>query len=106
LAHLKEMYRTMKYCVGTPNRGLFLKPTMKWDTKDPNFEFEIKGRSDSDFTKDPERHRSVSGYSTFFVARRSQPKVVCKEVWNSTWRQQNSWAGLNVRKKCYSICAY
>jgi hypothetical protein len=29
LAHLKEMYRTMKYCVGTPNRGLFLKPTMK-----------------------------------------------------------------------------
>jgi hypothetical protein len=54
-----------KYCVGTPNRGLFLKPTMKWD-KDPNFEFEILvGRSDSDFAKDPERHRSVSGYSTF-----------------------------------------
>jgi hypothetical protein len=43
---------------------LFLKPTMKWD-RDPNFEFKIIGRSDSDFAKDPERHQSVSGYSTF-----------------------------------------
>jgi hypothetical protein len=64
LAHLKEMHRTMKYCVGTLNRGLLLKPTMKWD-KDPNFAFEITGRLDSDFAKDPERHQSVSGYSTF-----------------------------------------
>jgi len=63
-AHLKEMFRAMKYCVGTPNRGLLLKPTMKWNG-DPNFEFAINGRSDSDFAKDPERHRSVSGYSTF-----------------------------------------
>jgi hypothetical protein len=52
LANLKEMYRAMKYCIGTPNRGLLLKPTMKWD-KDPNFELEIKGRSDSDFAQDP-----------------------------------------------------
>jgi hypothetical protein len=59
LAHLKEMYRTMKYCVGTPNRGLFLKPTTKWD-KDPNFEFKSTGRLDSDFARDPERHQSVS----------------------------------------------
>jgi hypothetical protein len=64
LAHLKEMYRAIKYCIGTPNRGLLLKPTMKWD-EDPDFEFEIKGKLDSDFAKDPERRRSVSGYSTF-----------------------------------------
>ena len=25
-AHVKALYRTMKYCVGTPNRGLLLKP--------------------------------------------------------------------------------
>ena len=25
------MKRTMKYCVSTPNRGLFLKPTGIWD---------------------------------------------------------------------------
>jgi hypothetical protein len=37
------------------NRGLFLKPTMKWD-KNPNFEFKITGRLDSDFAKDLERH--------------------------------------------------
>jgi hypothetical protein len=38
--HLKAMYRVMKYCVGTPNRGLLLKPNMKWDEHDPNFELE------------------------------------------------------------------
>jgi hypothetical protein len=38
---------------------------MKWNGADPNFEFVINGRSDSDFAKDPEWHRSVSGYSTF-----------------------------------------
>jgi hypothetical protein len=64
MAHLKEMYRAMKYCVGTPNCGLLLKPNMKWDGN-PNFEFIVKGQSDLDFVKDPERCRSVSGYSTF-----------------------------------------
>ena len=63
LADMKEMYRTMKYCAGTPNRGLLLKPNAKWDGS-PNFVFEVSGRSDSDYAKDPERRRSVSGYST------------------------------------------
>jgi len=48
----------------TPNRGLLLKPNKKWDG-DPEFEFEVTGRADSDYAKDPERRRSVSGYSTF-----------------------------------------
>lgn len=52
----------MKYCVGTPNRGYFLKPTVKWDG-DFNFEFKIKRRADSDFTGDPDRHQSIN--STF-----------------------------------------
>lgn len=60
LAHLKEKLCIMKYCVGKPNHGLFLKPNMKWDG-DPSFEFKIKGKADSDFAKDPERCRSVSG---------------------------------------------
>jgi hypothetical protein len=64
LAHMKEMYHAMKYCVGMPNHGLLLKPNEKWDG-DPNFEFTVRGRLDSNFAKDPERHRSVSGYSTF-----------------------------------------
>jgi hypothetical protein len=62
--HMKAMCRTLNYGVGTPNRGLLLKPTMKWDGN-PDFEFIVNGRSDSDFAKDPERQRSVSGYSTF-----------------------------------------
>jgi hypothetical protein len=35
----------------------------KWDGN-PNFEFEIVGRADANHAKDPERHGSVSGYST------------------------------------------
>jgi hypothetical protein len=63
-AHLKAMYRAMKYCVETPNRGLLLRPDAKWNG-DANFEFVVSGRSDSDYAKDPDRRRSVSGYSTF-----------------------------------------
>ena len=63
-AHLKAMLRAMKYCVGTPNRGMYLKPNRTWDGG-ADFEFEINGRSDSDYAKDVERRRSVSGYSVF-----------------------------------------
>ena len=63
-SHLNAMYRVMKYCRDTPNRGMFLNPTVQWDG-DPNFLFEIKGYSDSDWAKDPDTRRSVSGWSTF-----------------------------------------
>jgi hypothetical protein len=63
-AHLKAMYKTMRYCVATAFRGLFLKPSRKWDgSKD--FKFIIKGRSDANYATDPENRRSVSGYSVF-----------------------------------------
>jgi hypothetical protein len=64
IAHMKAMYRTMKYCVETPNRGLVLQPNESWDGS-ADFEFTVSGRADSDYAKDPERRRSVSGYSTF-----------------------------------------
>jgi hypothetical protein len=63
-AHLTAMYRVMKYCVGTPKRGLMIKPTEFWDG-DKKFEFIISGRSDSDFAKDVISRKSVSGCSTF-----------------------------------------
>jgi hypothetical protein len=47
-AHLTAMYRVMKYCVGTPKRGLMIEPTEFWDG-DKKFKFTISGRSDSDF---------------------------------------------------------
>ena len=63
-AHMKAMYRVMKCIVGTPNRGKIFKPNRKG--KDPRtFELVVGGRSDSDYAKDPERRRSVSGFSTF-----------------------------------------
>ena len=61
-AHQKAMLRVMKYCV-TNNKGLMLKPNAQWDGKDKNFPFEITGYSDSDFAKDPETRRSVSGWT-------------------------------------------
>jgi hypothetical protein len=65
LAHVKAMHRTMKYCVGKPERGLLLRPEGEWDG-DPSFEFVITGRSDSDYAKDTDTRKSVSGTSTFF----------------------------------------
>jgi hypothetical protein len=50
-AHMKAMYHVMKYCLGTRDKGLTLKPNCKWDG-DPNFEFVITGHSDSDYAKD------------------------------------------------------
>jgi hypothetical protein len=44
-------------------QGIDFKTKLQWDG-DPNFEFVITGRSDSDYEKD-ELRRSVSGYSTF-----------------------------------------
>ena len=63
-SHVMAMFRVMKYCRGTPERGLFLQPTTKWDGN-PDMGFEIIGYSDSDWAKDPDTRRSVSGWSTF-----------------------------------------
>ena len=63
-AHVKAMHRTMKYCVGMPESGLLLNPTGYWDG-DPSYEFVILGRSDSDYAKDTDTRKSVSGTSTF-----------------------------------------
>ena len=64
-AHIKAMKRCMRYCVGTPKRGWFLKPNRQWNGKDKSFKFRISGESDSDYAKCPVSRRSVSGYGTF-----------------------------------------
>jgi hypothetical protein len=63
-AHMCAMIRCMHYCVGTPTRGITLKPDTKWDGS-RNFKFTISGQSDSDYAKCPTTRRSVSGYSAF-----------------------------------------
>ncbi|KAL7574402.1 hypothetical protein ACA910_008497 [Epithemia clementina (nom. ined.)] len=62
--HLKAMRRCMRYCTETAERGRVLRPNCSWDGN-PDFHFTISGRSDSDFAKDPERRRSVSGCTVF-----------------------------------------
>jgi hypothetical protein len=56
--------QTMKYCVGSPERGLLLKPIRKWDGN-LSYELVITGRPDSDYAKDTDTRGSVSGTSTF-----------------------------------------
>jgi hypothetical protein len=79
-AHTKAMLRVMKYCGGTPKRGMYLKPTGTWDGG-PYFEFIIEGRSDSDYAKDVEKRRSVSGYSVFMS---DAPAAMASRMQNHT----------------------
>jgi len=51
--------------LATSKRGLKLQPNRQWDGKDRNFEFEITGRSDSDFAKNPENRKSVGGHVVY-----------------------------------------
>ena len=66
-SHMKALKRIMQYVCGTRDRGLFLKPSKWWDGKisyNGRFEFEVNGKSDSEYAKDESRH-SVNGWSTW-----------------------------------------
>ena len=60
---MNAMYRVMKYCVGTPNRGMYLKPTRIFDGT-PEFENVIEGNSDACYATDTDTRISVGGHST------------------------------------------
>jgi hypothetical protein len=84
LVHYRAMLRVMNYCVTTANRGLELKPDRKWNG-DPQFEFLITGRSDSDYATDTDTRKSVSGSAVFLegapvVMRSSGQKSVTLSV--------------------------
>jgi hypothetical protein len=46
--HMKALYRSMKYCVTTKDRGLVLKPDHAWNGL-PSHEFVIAGKADSTY---------------------------------------------------------
>ncbi len=54
-AHLKSMYRAIKFVCDTEKRGLCLNPTKETEWK-------LLGRSDSDYAGDKNTRQSVSGY--------------------------------------------
>jgi hypothetical protein len=66
MAHMKAMYRCMAYCVATSKRGINIAPNTRWDGS-LDFKCVISGRADSDYAKDLETRRSVSGIITDVV---------------------------------------
>jgi hypothetical protein len=62
--HMAGMLRYMQYSTCTKDSGLLLKPTRKWNGTN-KFQFKIRGRSDSDYAKDTQTRRSVSGYVVY-----------------------------------------
>jgi hypothetical protein len=62
--HCDAMFRMMKYISNTKERGLTLNPMQKWDgSKD--HEFIISGQGDSDYAKDRQTRKSISGYIVY-----------------------------------------
>ena len=64
-AHRKAMLRVMKYCITTRKLGWTLKPSRKWNGKDKNFEFIIRGESDSNYATCVETRKSVTGFCVY-----------------------------------------
>jgi hypothetical protein len=66
LPHMKAMYQVMNYCLNTSDRGKVFKPRRTCKPEEmAKFEFVVEGYSDSDYAKDPIKHRSVSGFCSF-----------------------------------------
>jgi hypothetical protein len=59
--HMGAMLRFMKYVDDTRDRGLVPNPMQKWDGS-INHEFIISRRSDSDYAKNTQTRKSISGY--------------------------------------------
>jgi hypothetical protein len=80
MTHMKALYRVMKYCATTKDRGLVLKLNRTWNGL-PSHEFVIAGRADSTYASCPDTMRSVGGQTTLLegapiVMRSKMQKVV------------------------------
>jgi hypothetical protein len=62
--HMEAMYKVMNFVIGSKEIGNIIRPGTWWNG-DPNFEFIIGGRSDSEYATDPETRKSVSGVTVF-----------------------------------------
>jgi hypothetical protein len=79
-AHMQALYR-VKYCVSTPNCAVvFLKPEGVWDG-DPNYKFEVGGKSDVNYVMDTMTYCSITGYLVFLhkvpiMQKSGQQKII------------------------------
>jgi hypothetical protein len=65
ICHQSAMKKVMNFCVCYKDNGWTLKPTGIWKEIDEENEVNIIGVSDSDYSKDIETRRSVTGYIVF-----------------------------------------
>ena len=69
------MMRTMTYVLNMKQKGRKIKPNRKYTNK-KGFKFKLIGRSDSDYRKDIETRKSITGYTIFLegtsIAKRSK----------------------------------
>jgi hypothetical protein len=113
LGHYKAMLQVMNYCHSTPNRGLELKPNQKLDGN-PNFEFIVEGRSDSDYAKDTDTCRSVSGSAVFLegapvVMRSSSQNAEERDPvgdWSQTSRGGPNGTGYALCNACFGVLGF
>ena len=57
---IKTMHRCIEHYVGMPNRGVPLQPHGTWDGTN-DYMFVINRRFDSDYAKDPDTRKLVTG---------------------------------------------
>ena len=82
--HYRSMLGIMKHCVGAQDEGLVLAPEGHWDGSKDHI-FRIRGMSNSDFSKNKDDRKSVSGMITFLnesvvAFKSSTQKVVALSV--------------------------
>lgn len=80
VAHIKALYRVMRYRVDTKDIGWTLKPSQQWDGKDRDFLFKIRGRSDSDYAGCPTSRRSVTGFAVFLEDAEVSVKSLMQKI--------------------------
>ena len=49
----------------TPDRGWTLKPTRKWNGRERNFQFKVRGRPDSNYANCTDTRKSVTGFMVY-----------------------------------------
>jgi hypothetical protein len=87
---MEAMRRCMRYLTGTKDAGLMLNPTRKWDGE-KEFCFHIREVSVSDYAKDTQTRRSISGYVVYLedvpamhqsATQKTVALLVCKAEMN------------------------
>ena len=61
-AHVHALTTLMKYIMHTKHRGLVISPKDMWSA---GYKFKLHGRSDSDYTTNPDDRSSISGSRVF-----------------------------------------